>query len=88
VRYVAGMSMRGKYDELADEARNAARAEAVIMIVLSGYLGRGTGYSFQAASTLDEEINRLMQLAASLRVAADEITAGVRRLRQDQRKGV
>ena len=56
----------GKYDDICTEARVAASAEAVVLIVLGGE--KGSGFSVQA---IEGDITR--RLPALLRSVADEI---------------
>lgn len=55
----------GKYDDLATLAREAAKAEGVILIIING--DRGSGFSCQA------NVLVTMNLPKMLRSMADEI---------------
>lgn len=61
----------GKYDEIATVAREAAGAQAVILIVLNG--AHGSGFSVQAVG---EDIST--RLPALLRMVADGIERDLR----------
>jgi hypothetical protein len=58
----------GKYDDLASYVREAARARAVIVIVIGG--DKGGGFSVQAGEDV------VLNLPALLRVVADDIEDG------------
>lgn len=62
----------GKYDALATDARVAANADAVILVVLGGDLG--SGFCVQTRVPLTPAV-----LAALLRKVADDIDAEERR---------
>lgn len=61
----------GKYDEVATAAREAAGAQAVILIVLNG--AHGSGFSVQAVG---EDIST--RLPALLRTVADGIESDLK----------
>ena len=62
----------GKYDPLATYVREEARADAVIVVVIGGYLG--SGFSVQALGSVAEEVRA--NLAALLREIAVGIEQG------------
>jgi hypothetical protein len=61
----------GKYDDLATVAREAAEADAVILIVLGGK--HGSGFAVQAHGFAREEVEA--KLVSFLREVADEVEA-------------